>query len=189
MTNVEDLIYRFRWQVAFLLLGATLAAGGLFLTYHKDAKPEFELIESSEQKSSTAIVEVSGAVNTPGVYKLEAKARVEEAINMAGGISSDANTEWVERYLNRAAFVEDGQKIYIPTAQNETPSGEVLSASSLININTASESQLEGLHGIGPVYAKKIIDNRPYSNVNELLVKKVISQKIYEDNRDLLTVY
>jgi competence protein ComEA len=214
MTNWQDLVYRFRWQIALLLVGIILAAGGIFLGLGKN-EPEFEIVESGRQAvSSTAnlIVEVSGAVGNPGVYELSGEARIEDAIKAAGGISSDAATNWIERYLNRAAFVTDGQKIYIPARhasqgdaggpwQSEEVSdntsdgyqsgleGASAGLGGVVNINTASQSELESLHGIGPVYAQKIIDNRPYSDVNELLVKKVVTQKIYEDNKDLLTVY
>jgi competence protein ComEA len=58
----------------------------------------------------------------------------------------------------------------------------------LININTASASELESLWGIGPVYAQNIIEHRPYSKVEELLEKKVLKENVYERNKSLLTV-
>jgi len=97
--------------------------------------------------------------------------------------------------LNRASLLIDGQKIYIPDASDETNNDlnpqKVISVqkTGVVNINTANSKELEGLHGIGPVYTQKIIDNKPYSNVNELLVKKVLPQKIYDNNKDKMTVY
>ncbi len=201
MTNWQDLAYRFRWQIALLLVGAILAAGGTFLSLNK-SESKFEVVkeETKTKTDSELVVEVSGAVERPGVYRIMSGGRVEDAIQQAGGLSADANANWIEKYLNRAANVTDGQKIYIPwqtdSASAEITRGEqsatnVLAeeSSGFVNINTASQEELESLYGIGPVYAKKIIDNRPYSNVEELLVKKVISQKIYDDNSNLLTVY
>jgi competence protein ComEA len=52
--------------------------------------------------------------------------------------------------------------------------------SNLTNINTASQSELEKLTGIGPVYAQSVIEHRPYSNTQELVSKKIIPQKTYE---------
>src|SRR3989344_1012991 len=203
MTNAEELVYRLRLPLALLLVGLILAAGGVFLAQNKNNQPEFEIVSGTEVKGENAgvnIVEVSGEVNSPGVYELPAGARVEDALMVAGGLSSDANTDWVEKYLNRAANVVDGQKIYVPSqsdsstdnnygmgqSESQPPSQEI---SGLVNINTASRAELEELRGIGPVYAQKIIDNRPYSSVEELLVKKVITQKIYDDNKHLLTIY
>jgi len=203
MTNAEELVYRLRLPLALLLVGLILAAGGVFLALNKNNQPEFEIVSGTEVKGENAgvnIVEVSGEVNSPGVYELPAGARVEDALMVAGGLSSDANTDWVEKYLNRAANVVDGQKIYVPSqsdsstdnnygmgqSESQPPSQEI---SGLVNINTASRAELEELRGIGPVYAQKIIDNRPYSSVEELLVKKVITQKIYDDNKHLLTIY
>ena len=203
MTNAEELVYRLRLPLALLLVGLILAAGGRFLALNKNNQPEFEIVSGTEVKGENAgvnIVEVSGEVNSPGVYELPAGARVEDALMVAGGLSSDANTDWVEKYLNRAANVVDGQKIYVPSqsdsstdnnygmgqSESQPPSQEI---SGLVNINTASRAELEELRGIGPVYAQKIIDNRPYSSVEELLVKKVITQKIYDDNKHLLTIY
>lgn len=193
--TIEELVYRFRVPITLLLVGITLAAVGVFLTAD-NSEPEFEIVSNSEVKGESAadlIVEVSGAVINPGVYKLTHASRVEDAITSAGGLSEDANTDWVAKYLNRAAFVTDGQKIYVPNQSEEQSdsNSEVVpeSTGNLVNINTATKGQLEELYGIGPVYAQKIIDNRPYSDVNELLVKKVVTQKIYDENQKLLTVY
>lgn len=201
MTNIEELIYRFRWQIVLLLTGMILVAGGLFLAASNNGAAEFEIVEGPGSSVGTAsVVEVSGAVEKPGVYEVPAGARVEDAIKLAGGFRSDADGEWIDRYLNRAAFLSDGQKIYIPrqseVASDNNSGGDQTDSYVLgrergerVNINTASKSQLESLYGIGPVYAQKVIDNRPYSSVEELLMKKVITQKIYEKNKDLLTVY
>ena len=105
--------------------------------------------------------------------------------------------------MNRAAKVKDGEKIFIPSVDSQSG---VLSASQngvdqsgsstfgansgdLININNASAKELESMWGIGPVYAQNIIDQRPYSNVDELLTKGVIKQNVYDRNFDIMTVY
>lgn len=201
--NWEDLAYRFRWQIAFLLVGLSLAAGGVFLSLQKNT-PEIEIISNdTKNHSSELIVEVSGAVNSAGVYRLSSSSRVEDALAQAGGLSSEADSEWVGKYLNRAAYVNDGQKIYIPSAGEQSGGGsatntrgdetvsEVLASQvgESININTASQSELETLNGIGPVYAQKIIDNRPYSNIDDLSSKSIIPDSTYEKIKDDISVY
>ena len=58
-----------------------------------------------------------------------------------------------------------------------------------VNINSASQSELEGLWGIGPVYAQNIIEHRPYSKVEELIEKKILKTNVYDRNKETLTVY
>ena len=143
------------------------------------------------------MVEVSGQINKPGVYNLSAGSRVEDVINAAGGLTSEADTEFVEKRINRAARLSDGQKIYIPSEEenskipnSQNSNNEILGVlDNLININTASQSELESLWGIGPVYAQNIIEQRPYSSVEELLTKKIIKQNVYDRVKDQISVY
>jgi len=118
-------------------------------------------------------VHVSGEVANPGVYALPPESRVEQAIQAAGGFTSSANPS----DLNLAAVLEDGQRIQVsaqtPTAvpipttpakpqdpenPSETTDPAVPSSSQQININTATQEELETLSGIGPVTFEKIKD-------------------------------
>ena len=141
-------------------------------------------------------VDVSGAVIKPGLYQLAADARVNDALAAAGGLDEAADREWFAKNINLAQKVEDGAKIFIPTI-SETSSenlgvgggaaGETVTGK--VNVNTATAAELDLLWGIGPATAEKIIANRPYSSVEELLDKKVLKSNVYETNRDKLTVY
>jgi competence protein ComEA len=148
----------------------------------------------SSEENTKIVVDVSGAVLSPGVYELETNARVVDAIKISGGFSKDANSQWLLRHLNLSSKVTDGQKIHIlheweTYIEDEIelamfPSN-VLSASevedtnaSLISINKASKEQLVTLSGIGPVYASRIIENRPYSVIEELSTKAGLSKKL-----------
>ncbi len=206
--NFDEFILKFRWPLTFLLVGVILLGFGVY--FAKDStEPDtkVEVLErgdgSSSPESEDIVVEVVGAVVSPGVYKFKNGQRIEDALIAAGGISADADREWIERFLNRAAKVSDGQKILIPreiqqsdglTASDEgvyqngsTVQGSV--ADNLVNINTATASQLESLWGIGPVYAQNIIEQRPYSTVEELLTKKILKTNVYERNKEYLTIY
>lgn len=143
--------------------------------------------------NSTLIVEVSGAVKNPGVYTLKTGSRVQDALLSAGNILSTADTIYVEKNINRAAKVVDGQKIYIPslgeTVQKNTTVSSVKGISdSLININSASQTELESLPGIGPVTAGKIIGGRLYGSIDELTAKKVITGSVFEKIKDLISL-
>ena len=144
-----------------------------------------------------------GEVQKPGVYKLPKDSRIEDALITAGGISINADRDWVERTLNRAAKVSDGLKIYIPPVDNQSVGSSAnnslgyqsassvfsVNTGSLININSGSQGELESLPGIGPVYAQSIIDHRPYSNIEELVTKGALKKNVYEKIKELVSVY
>ncbi len=205
---MEELIYKFRWQIAFFLTGLIFVASGIILyASNPFAQDSVEIIEkgsgSNKAQQNQIIVEVSGSVKNPGVYSFESSERVEDALNKAGGLSEDADNEWISKYLNRASPLKDGQKIYIPSSSEQSTDtsannqGGYLGVSDdtsqtlgkTININTASQKELESLWGIGPVTAQNIIEQRPYSTVEELLTKKILKQNVYDKNKDLLSVY
>ena len=203
-TNWNELFFKYRFQILFFLIGAILIGLGLLLV--KDSKitsSKIEVLESTTEglgEDLEVVVEVAGAVEKPGVYKLTKGVRIEDALISAGGISADADRLWMERSLNRAAKLIDGQKIYIPR-KDEQISGVSTSnlggyqtisssqGSGLVNVNAVSQKELESLWGIGPVTAQNIIEQRPYSSVEELLTKKILKSNVYERNKDKLSVY
>jgi len=204
--NLDELIFKYRWPLTFVLIGVILLGFGVFFAKNEgvDPQPKVEVLESAgeaQNSLSEIFVEVSGAVVNPGVFKFNEGARIEDVLISAGGVSSQGDRVWMEKYLNRAAKVTDGQKIYIPREDEDTSSGQIntensvvlgtggVAESRLININTATQGELETLWGIGPVYAQNIIEQRPYSSVEELLSKGVIKQNVYDKNKDTLTVY
>ena len=156
---------------------------------------ELVIQKAGEEIQTNIYVDVGGAVEKPGVYQLQSSSRVNEALVIAGGLGEEADREWVERNLNLAAKVTDGQKIYIPSIQ-ETNTNKVGPSQSkgptfdnLININTATVAELDTLWGVGEATAKKIIDSRPYGSVEELLTKKAVKNNVYEAIKDKITTY
>ncbi len=114
-------------------------------------------------------VDVEGGVRAPGLYVLPSASRIDDAIAKAGGLSEEADEEAMAKRLNRASVLVDGAKIYVPLKGDKSHNVDTLFQRqqtsenvSLVNINTASAAELDTLPGIGPVTAKKIIDNRPY---------------------------
>jgi competence protein ComEA len=206
--NWEKFIYENRIAAVLLIIGIILLGLGVFLL--KDGAfsdaAKVEILEDgavSGENKEEIVAEIAGAVEKPGVYKLESGSRVEDLLIASGGLSADADRIWVEKMVNRAAKLTDGQKLYVPY-KDEQPNAESANFSgggtgasgvqgvgseSLVNINAATQSELESLWGIGPVYAQNIIEHRPYSSVEELLTKKIIKKNVYERNKHLLTVY
>jgi len=206
--NWEELLLKYRLQISLLLVGVILLGLGIWVIKRDNiSSTKIEVLESSTDSENIndgeVVIEVSGAVEIPGVYQLILGARVEDALIAAGGISADADRRWMERSLNRAAKIIDGQKIYIPRDGEQTTGASASNLGGdqtvsltqgggfeeLININTTSAKELEKLWGIGPITAQNIIEQRPYSSVEELLEKKILKTNVYETNRDKLTVY
>ena len=185
---------KFKIPVLFLILGIFVFIVGMRLsTFSEEPKVKFIDSQTStlpfEVSLETITIDVSGAVLHPGVYTLPASKRIKDAIDTAGGISNDADSDWVAKHVNLAAKVKDGVKIYIPkkgetSATLGTSNNNAVSIagpeSGKININTASESELDSLPGVGDVTAKKIIAGRPYSDTQELLSKKIVGPAVFE---------
>lgn len=154
-------------------------------------KPVVEIVKGGE-KTSEIVVDVAGAVEKPAVYRLPSGSRIGDALVSAGGLSGGADREWVARTLNLASEMKDGQKIYIPKESENSESQNVGisdNRSGMININTASASELDTLEGIGEARSAAIIANRPYGSPEEIVSKAKVPQSVYEKIKDRLTVY
>jgi len=105
------------------------------------------------------VVDVTGAVARPGVYRLPAGARVTDAVERAGGATGAAQLE----AINLAARLADGQQVMVP---KKGPDGAPLAATGAgaeegpISLGTATVEQLDTIDGIGPVTAQDIVDFR-----------------------------
>jgi competence protein ComEA len=122
---------------------------------HVNAAPEIVPITISEPE---IFVDVTGAVNNPGVYSMSGRSRVIDAIKAAGDSAPGADLSTI----NLARVLNDGEQIYVDSTVVNS-SGQRVSkkvASGPININRATLRQLDGLDGIGPVIAGRIIDYR-----------------------------
>lgn len=150
--------------------------------------PKESIVDAQREIS----VDVSGAVVKPGVYKLKMGARIEDAIQAAGGFAPDSNREYISKYLNMALKLTDGSKVYVPLVGEKgsgVQGGISASIESKVNINTASQPEIEALPGIGPVTASKIISERPYRSVDELVNKKIVSKAVFEKIKDSVVIY
>lgn len=152
------------------------------IEFHSDASEA-----TASGAMSQVMVDVEGAVVRSGVYQLPSGARVEDAIAAAGGFTKDVDSVALAKTINRAAKVVDGGKIYIPVLSS-SPLSTLGDVSNLVSVNSGSQSNLESLPGVGPVTATKIIDNRPYQTLEELVSKKAMSQSLFDKLKDQLSL-
>ncbi len=148
--------------------------------------------------SKEAYVDISGEVNKPGVYKVTSETRLFEVIDMAGGLTGNADPD----SLNRAEKVTDGEKIIVLSYDE---SSEIRSSSSSVpdcglasdtgdkvNINTADSSELQTIPGIGPAKAQSIIDYRQqngyFTAAEDIMDVTGIGQKTYASIKDYIVV-
>lgn len=145
-------------------------------------------------KGTPVVVDVSGAVKRPGVYRLTTEDRVEDALERAGGATRRADLSTI----NRASKLEDGRQILVPTRAKAAVAAPAAggpapsSPAGPVNLNSATLEQLETLDGVGPATAQKIIDYREqhggFKSVDELDQVSGIGEKRLAALRDHVTV-
>jgi competence protein ComEA len=180
--------------IVIALIAAVVAIYAIFQAIDERSAPPI-LIEDATT-TIPVMVDVRGAVVRPGVYELPGGARLQDAVNAAGGLSPDADLSTI----NLARRLRDGEVLVIASltlAANSEPAADGESSASQgsqlqINLNTASISELDLLPGIGEVTAQRIIDfreqNGPYRSVDDLVHVQGISTRTIEDLRGLVTV-
>ncbi|EEU24087.1 competence protein comEA [Enterococcus faecalis T3] len=154
--------------------------------------------DATKERAETMIyVDIKGAVKVPGIYQLKNQQRIWDALALAGGVSEEADTTQV----NYAQKVKDQMIIYVPKKGEPVPQSlETLQESApaqqnqeeKINLNTATEAELQTISGIGAKKAQEIIRFRdeqgPFKTVEELKNVPGIGEKTVERLKDMLTV-
>jgi competence protein ComEA len=190
------------WWVLLGVVFGLAGAGGIWLA---SSPPRGHPIQLLPPPTPLPIqVHVTGAVANPGVYALPSESRLQDAIQAAGGFSAEANSLG----LNLAAPLQDGSQVSVPAKmsapessqaggnnQVEAKSEEQPASSNpevLVNINTATQEELESLPGIGPVTAQKIIEyretNGPFIGIEDIQKVSGIGPATFEKIRNHITV-
>lgn len=209
----EDYTFSFSWphfltkfnRITWLLLAATMS-GFLIAGYgifHLVFVQEIKLTAPGAVLGTTSLlgtiyVDVSGAVEQPGLYQLQAGDRVAQALEKAGGLSLEADLQFIAQELNVARKLEDGEKLFIPFLADRLPDKAadamersntlLLTSGRLLSLNTASQSELETLPQVGEKRAIEIIQNRPYTMVTELMDKGIVTEKVFKEIEELISI-
>jgi len=153
--------------------------------------------------SGQIVVEVVGAVPRPGVFRLPIGSRIGDLIAAAGGYGPRVDTARAEAELNLAATLGDGDRVRVPSRDDApasaapspggtaVPGGDGGAAGGPLDLNRATQAELEELPGIGPATAQKILTAReeaPFASVDELRSRGILGEKTFEKVRDLVAV-
>ena len=177
-----------------------VSVAAFMLTSHGNEGEEVSIEQETavieETQTGSVYVDIGGEVVNPMVAELDSGCRVEDAIIAAGGLTDKADIT----NINRAAPVNDGDKIYIPSIEEAPKQGEVQNSAgsgayydnSKVNINTADSAELQTLTGVGPATAEKIIayreSNGRFASIEEIKNVSGIGDKTYEKLKDYITV-
>lgn len=195
-TMVSSIPKQSWWGVAIGAMIGLLGSGLILLVSRNPAGKPIQLLPPPSPVPYK--VHITGAVMLPGVYDLSPDARVEDALRTAGGPAPEADLS----LINLAAPIADGQRIWIPTISPlSSPNtfhhdGEdnlsLPGTHQKININTATQTQLETLPHIGPALAREIIRYREehglFKNIDEIQDVPGIGLVIFAQIKDLITV-
>lgn len=194
--------------LAAALVVPRMSAGGLVLesgggAAQSAAETSSEALTEASTGAATTVasvlvVHVDGAVVAPGVYELAEGSRVNDAVEMAGGLGPEADTSTI----NLAALLVDGQKVSVPKVGESsgavsgtataTDTGSQNAATGLVNINTASEAELDTVPGVGTAIAAAIIHDRettgPFTSIEDLMRIDGIGEKKFAKMKDYICV-
>lgn len=215
--GVEILKFEINKKIVLIVIIITLLISAILYNflYTNDEKNEitndFEVEEKEESEETDVVevvnsifVDVGGEVNNPGLYELKENARVNDAINAAGGTTDKADLTDV----NLAYILTDAVKVIIPAKNsansvnsvknvsvinsgiNSTSSNNIQSGK--VNLNTATKEQLKTLTGIGDSTAQKIIDyrneNGKFNNVEDIMNVSGVGDSKYQKIKNDITV-
>lgn len=189
--RIQSLVMGNLLPIGLGIIGVVLLLLGIAqILFSKNEAPEI-ILEKSNPEPSKIVVDVEGAVIKPGVYSIPGESRIVDALAAAGGLSEHANRDWVEKNINLAKKATDGLKIYIPRngeqVLSSSGSDSLGTTGPVMNINTASASDLDTLPGVGSATSQKIIEGRPYATIDELITKKVVGQATFEKIKEKIS--
>lgn len=184
---------------SFLLIGF-LATLVLFRTNNLQQAHEYNEPHVNVEPTKKIVVDIQGAITNPGLYTVNQNTRVGELIKLAGGLLDASESFYLHKDLNLAKILSDSDKVYIPyeweyyestasvplevgeyhvrvqetTQEEKSEQAALVETANKTNVNTDNKEELEKLVGIGPAYATKIINSRPYTDYGELVAKSGI---------------
>lgn len=214
---------KYRWYIAsvlLLLIGIISVLLMLPTPMNEIAKTDkntlamasYENESATDTTTATAndteqlVVDMAGAFNRPGVYRLAPNSIIDDAINAAGGLNGMADADYVAQKINRAALLQNHGKVFVPRIGQDLPAtvteltgstdtaNDSVSANTtgMININTADAKTLESLPSIGPVLAGRIVQyrtlNGPFASIDAIKSVPGIGDATFAKFKEQITI-
>ncbi|MDO8498022.1 MAG: helix-hairpin-helix domain-containing protein [bacterium] len=211
LSSFRPLLKKYLIEICFI--GASVICIIISLTIYSRSSPQqTEAVTPTqdteqEENNSTIYVDLAGYVAHPDVYEISSGTRLKELLILAGGLAKEADAQYFARNFNLAKVLIDQEKIYIPSNRDispdiqeqtlsDIPSSTEISmgnmalpqSSKKISINSSSSQELDILSGVGKVTADKIINGRPYQNIQELLDKKIVSKSVFSKIQNAISL-
>lgn len=178
--RAQDIWKDYAWLPPVVLGGLAGLVILVAILILREPRPTVVLEAGSPADSDQVLVLVEGEVREPGYYHLPANSTVNDAIARAGGLTELGGAERIDT----GEELYDGQRIEVP--------GQDYSAGEALNVNTASQAELEALPGIGPVIAGRIVEYRrdvgPFTRLEDLAEVSGISERMVDEIRHLITL-
>lgn len=211
---MNKLFKKYKWlkkywlEILLLLAAFSITIVSLtILEINNKPKDEEEIITNQDESLDSFLqniyIDVSGEVIKPDVYKVKSGTRLKEIMALAGGLSKNADDGFFYRNYNLSRILVDQEKIYVPSVwevsngyfmENRQTLNFITAVErakpeiSVININNASIEELDTLPGIGKITAEKIINNRPYQTIEELVTKKIVNKSVFEKIKNQINI-
>ncbi len=209
LNSFKPILQKYKIEMFLIATSLIIAVISLFIYIRssetlKASDQEINL-EKTEPLNTKIFVDISGAVEKPDLYEVSVGARLKDILILAGGLSVDADRNYFARNFNLARLINDQEKIYVPFSweiysgifrENQRTldytSPQMINEASLpetpdmVNVNTATLEELDRLPGIGKVTAEKIITNRPYSSIDDLLNRKIVNKNVFEQIKSMI---
>ena len=178
------------WLIVAVLAIPLVGGSALFVSDQLRNEPEPLAITETNEPAEDLRVYITGAVARPGVYPVSTDARWIDALEAAGGATEAADLG----AINLARHAQDEDMIVVPRSGDSSMASQSAGGPSVapVNINTATQAELEELPGIGEVRASQIIGSReqdgPFKQIDDLLTRELISDSVFQDIVSLITV-
>lgn len=163
------------FPLGFFLFSAVFfvaTLGIIFFHQNQVLKPNLAPVHIYSSDPTLVTVDISGAVQHPGLYRVIASHRIADVVMLSGGFTSRGDFSYIAQKIDLAKKIRDEEKIYIPfKGKRWSQLNQEENSTSLISINTATSDQLNQLPGISKKRAEQIIQRRPYASFTEFQQK------------------
>ncbi|HLQ70737.1 MAG TPA: helix-hairpin-helix domain-containing protein, partial [Bacillota bacterium] len=177
-------VFVFALVIVLFLKKTDEDANAQFSLINDDSHQTNQLENTYDEENDMVVIDVKGEVEKPGTYEVGMDQRVDDVLEIAGGLTSEADVFSV----NRAEKIYDEMVIIVHRKGESSPNGENFPGSNQVRINHATQEEIESLNGIGPSKAQAIIqyreENGPFQKEEDLLDVPGIGEKTLENFKD-----